>query len=249
MCDLQLPLGTTADPALPGAGRRDARSHGSRRSASAASSGATATPTAELQKRLEYELGVITSMGYAGYFLIVADFIRFAREQGIQTTCRGSAPGSIVTYTLGITPGRPDRLRPAVRALPQPRPGDDAGHRRRLPGRPTRRGHRLRLAQVRPGPRRPDHHLRHDARPRGDPRRRAACSATRYGDVDRVAKAVPNQLGIRLEEALETRAAAARAVRRGPGRQAADRLRQAARGRRPQRVHARRRASSSPASP
>ena len=46
-------------------------------------------------------------MGYAGYFLIVADFIRFAREQGIQTTCRGRAPGSIVTYTLGITPVDP----------------------------------------------------------------------------------------------------------------------------------------------
>ena len=63
--------------------------------------------TAELQQRLDYELGVITSMGYAGYFLIVADFVRYAREQGIQTTCRGSAPGSIVTYTLGITPVDP----------------------------------------------------------------------------------------------------------------------------------------------
>ena len=48
-------------------------------------------------------------MGYAGYFLIVADFTRFAREQGIATTCRGSAPGSIVTYTLGITPVDPIR--------------------------------------------------------------------------------------------------------------------------------------------
>ena len=46
-------------------------------------------------------------MGYAGYFLIVADFTRFAREQGIMTTCRGSAPGSIVTYSLGITPVDP----------------------------------------------------------------------------------------------------------------------------------------------
>ena len=36
---------------------------------------------------------MIISMGYAGYFLIVADFVRFAREQGIATTCRGSAPG------------------------------------------------------------------------------------------------------------------------------------------------------------
>jgi DNA polymerase III alpha subunit len=48
-------------------------------------------------------------MGYVGYFLIVADFIRFAREQKIPTTCRGSAPGSIVTYTLGITPVDPIR--------------------------------------------------------------------------------------------------------------------------------------------
>ena len=63
----------------------------------------------ELQARLDYELGVIISMGYAGYFLIVADFVRFAREQRIATTCRGSAPGSIVTYTLGITPVDPIR--------------------------------------------------------------------------------------------------------------------------------------------
>ncbi|HEU4572771.1 MAG TPA: DNA polymerase III subunit alpha, partial [Candidatus Limnocylindrales bacterium] len=65
------------------------------------------TVTPELQARLDYELGVIITMGYAGYFLIVADFVRFAREQRIQTTCRGSAPGSIVTYTLGITPVDP----------------------------------------------------------------------------------------------------------------------------------------------
>ena len=63
--------------------------------------------TPELQARLDYELGVIIAMGYAGYFLIVADFVRFAREQRIATTCRGSAPGSIVTYTLGITPVDP----------------------------------------------------------------------------------------------------------------------------------------------
>ena len=62
---------------------------------------------AAYQVRLGTELEVICNMGFAGYFLIVADFIRYAREQGIQTTCRGSAPGSIVTYTLGITPVDP----------------------------------------------------------------------------------------------------------------------------------------------
>ena len=127
--------------------------------------------TPELQARLDYELGTINAMGYAGYFLIVADFVRFAREQGIQTTCRGSAPGSIVTYTLGHHAGGPDPLPAAVRAVPQPGPGHHAGHRRRLRGRPPRRGHQLRQPQVRRRPRRPDHHLRHDAGPGGDPRR------------------------------------------------------------------------------
>ena len=64
-------------------------------------------PSEKARERLEYELGVIIQMGYAAYFLIVADFVRYAREQGIATTCRGSAPGSIVSYALGITPVDP----------------------------------------------------------------------------------------------------------------------------------------------
>lgn len=60
--------------------------------------------TQELKDRLEYELGVIKSMGYVDYFLIVWDFIRFANENDIATGAgRGSAAGSIVAYTLGIT--------------------------------------------------------------------------------------------------------------------------------------------------
>ncbi|MFY8167231.1 MAG: DNA polymerase III subunit alpha, partial [Candidatus Limnocylindrus sp.] len=65
------------------------------------------TASTAARERMEYELGVILKMGYGAYFLIVADFVRFAREQGIATTCRGSAPGSIVTYALGITPVDP----------------------------------------------------------------------------------------------------------------------------------------------
>lgn len=58
----------------------------------------------ELTGRLEYELGIIRKMGYVDYFLIVWDFIRFARENNIMTgPGRGSAAGSIVAYTLGIT--------------------------------------------------------------------------------------------------------------------------------------------------
>ena len=60
--------------------------------------------TYKLKERLDYELGIIEQMGYVDYFLIVWDFIRFARESGIMTgPGRGSAAGSIVAYTLGIT--------------------------------------------------------------------------------------------------------------------------------------------------
>jgi DNA polymerase-3 subunit alpha len=59
--------------------------------------------TPELTARLDYELGIISQMGYPGYFLIVADFVRFAREQKIPVMARGSAVGCLVAYTLGIT--------------------------------------------------------------------------------------------------------------------------------------------------
>ena len=60
--------------------------------------------TGEVGTRLEYELQVIRTMGFTGYFLIVWDFIRYARENGISVgPGRGSAAASIVTYSLGIT--------------------------------------------------------------------------------------------------------------------------------------------------
>ena len=57
-----------------------------------------------VRDRLDYELGVISGMGYADYFLIVWDFIRFAKSQGIMVgPGRGSGAGSIVAYCLNIT--------------------------------------------------------------------------------------------------------------------------------------------------
>lgn len=54
--------------------------------------------------RLKYELDTIKTMGYVDYFLIVWDFIKFARDHDIMVgPGRGSAAGSIVSYTLGIT--------------------------------------------------------------------------------------------------------------------------------------------------
>jgi DNA polymerase-3 subunit alpha len=80
---------------LAEAGARD-------RYAGGADSGQPLPP--HIRERLDYELGVITKTGYAGYFLIVADFIKAARDRGIPVgPGRGSAAGSLVAYALRIT--------------------------------------------------------------------------------------------------------------------------------------------------
>jgi len=60
--------------------------------------------SAEIQERLDFELFTIKSMGFAGYFLIVSDFIRAGRDMGVFVgPGRGSAAGSVVAYCIGIT--------------------------------------------------------------------------------------------------------------------------------------------------
>jgi DNA polymerase-3 subunit alpha len=60
--------------------------------------------TPEAEERIRFELGVIRQMGFAGYFLIVSDFIRAGREMGVFVgPGRGSAAGSVVAYCIGIT--------------------------------------------------------------------------------------------------------------------------------------------------
>ena len=62
------------------------------------------TLTSEITERIDYELDVINSMGFASYFLIVGDLIEFSKKRNIRTGAgRGSAAGSIVSYCLGIT--------------------------------------------------------------------------------------------------------------------------------------------------
>src|SRR5436190_11752774 len=159
--------------------------------------------TPELQARLDYELGVIVTMGYAGYFLIVADFIAFAREQGIQTTCRGSAPGSIVTYTLGITPVDPilyqlpfERfLNPDRVTMPDIDVDFEDGRREEVIAYVGRKYGQDHVAQIITfGTMLARAAIRDVGRVLGHS----------YGEVDRIAKAVPNQLGIRLDEAIQT---------------------------------------------
>jgi DNA polymerase-3 subunit alpha len=60
-------------------------------------------PRPEVAARLEHELGIICKMGFASYFLIVWDFVRFARENGIPCSARGSGCGAVVSYVLFLS--------------------------------------------------------------------------------------------------------------------------------------------------
>jgi DNA polymerase-3 subunit alpha len=66
--------------------------------------------TPGLEERLEYELKIICSMGFAGYFLIVHDFVAEAQRQHIMVGARGSAAGSLVAHVIGITNVDPIRF-------------------------------------------------------------------------------------------------------------------------------------------
>lgn len=65
--------------------------------------------TPEIRERIDYELGVISSKGFSSYFLIVWDFVNYARSQGIPCGARGSACSTVVGYCLGLS--APDPLR------------------------------------------------------------------------------------------------------------------------------------------
>jgi len=110
MCELELVYGSSAQPEdrfhvprfEPPEGKdRDAYLHELVMQGARERYGTLTPPILE---RIEQELGVITSMGFSGYFLIVWDLIRFARENGIRVgPGRGSAAGSVVSYSLLIT--------------------------------------------------------------------------------------------------------------------------------------------------
>jgi DNA polymerase-3 subunit alpha len=63
--------------------------------------------TDKVRERADYELGIISKKGYSPYFLVVADYVQYARTHGIVETTRGSGAGSLVSYALGITTVNP----------------------------------------------------------------------------------------------------------------------------------------------
>jgi DNA polymerase-3 subunit alpha len=201
MCDMKLPFGQLRIPSFPVPEGETIESW-LRKECQAGLERRYGTVTPELQARLDYELDVICRMGYAGYFLIVADFTRFAREQRIAITVRGSAPGSIVTYTLGITPVDPIHyqlpferfLNPDRVTMPDIDVDFEDGRREEVINYVSRKYGADRVAQI---------ITFGTMLARAAIRDVARVVGMSYGEGDRIAKAVPNQLGIKLDEALQ----------------------------------------------
>ncbi|MBF0521589.1 MAG: DNA polymerase III subunit alpha [Candidatus Omnitrophica bacterium] len=158
--------------------------------------------TTEIRDRLEFELKIIEKMGFVGYFLIVWDFINFAKSKRIPVgPGRGSAAGSIVSYLLGITDLDPLRygllferfLNPERAGMPDIDIDFCYERRGEVIEYVTRKYGSDKVAQIITfGTMQAKAAIRDVGRVMG----------VAYADVDRIAKLVPNELGITLEDAL-----------------------------------------------
>ena len=159
--------------------------------------------SAPYHARLQMELGVIRGMGYPGYFLIVADFIRWARENDVPVgPGRGSGAGSLVAWVLGITDLDPlhhdllfERfLNPERVSMPDFDIDFCMEGRDRVIDYVAERYGRNRVAQIITfGTMAAKAVIRDTGRVLGQP----------YGLVDRIAKLVPLEIGMTLDKALE----------------------------------------------
>jgi DNA polymerase-3 subunit alpha len=160
-------------------------------------------PLAEYEQRLTNEIKMIIKMRYAGYFLIVWDFMRYARAQGIPVgPGRGSAAGSLVSYALKITDVDPLQydllferfLNPERVSMPDIDIDFCMRRRGEVIDYVTHKYGRDNVAQIITfGTMAAKAALKDVGRALDLP----------YGDVDKLAKLVPNQLNITLEEALK----------------------------------------------
>jgi DNA polymerase-3 subunit alpha len=168
-----------------------------------ASRGVLRASLEQYQARLDFEIGIIKQMKYAGYFLIVWDFIKYARDHGIPVgPGRGSATGSLVAYTMEITNVDPLQnsllferfLNPERVTMPDVDVDFCQNRRGEVIEYVTRKYGREQVAQI----------ITFNTM--------AAKAAIKdcgraldmpYGDVDRIAKLVPMTVGMTLERALE----------------------------------------------
>ena len=160
-------------------------------------------PTEELYDRLEYELGVIKEMGFTDYFLIVWDFISYAKKNSIPVgPGRGSAAGSIVSYTLGITDIEPTKYNLIFERFLNPErvsmPDID------IDFCPKRRAEVINYVIDKYGAENVSQIGTFGTmKARGAIRDCGRVLGMPYGDVDAVAKMVPMDLGMTLDLALE----------------------------------------------
>ncbi len=159
--------------------------------------------TPELRERLTFELNTIKNMGYVDYFLIVWDFIRYAREQDIIVgPGRGSAAGSLVSYTLGITQLDPIRyqllferfLNPERVSMPDIDIDFCFERRQEVIDYVVRKYGKDRVVQI---------VTFGTMAARGVIRDVGRVLDMPYAQVDVIAKMIPNELNITIEKALE----------------------------------------------
>ncbi len=194
--EFPVPAGRTTDEHL----RLEAAAHLGEKLAAGSLRGGT---RADYEARLERELEVVCSMGFAGYFLIVADFIRWARENGVPVgPGRGSGAGSLVAWVLGITDLDPlehdllfERfLNPERVSMPDFDVDFCMEGRDRVIDYVAERYGRDQVSQIITyGTMAAKAVVRDAGRVLGHP----------YGFVDRIAKLIPFELGITLGKALE----------------------------------------------
>ena len=201
-CELTIPFGEHHLPEFPLPPDQDSVTY-LRRVAEEGFSKRYSSENAEAVERLTYELSMIASMGFSDYFLIVWDFIRFAREQGIPVgPGRGSAAGSLVSYCLGVTELDPLKynlsferfLNPERISLPDIDIDFCYVRRSEVIEYVANKYGRDKVAQIVTfGTMQARAVLRDTGRALGIP----------YADVDTVAKMVPHEIGMTLTNALK----------------------------------------------
>ncbi len=161
------------------------------------------TPAHAYQARLEYEIGIIKQMKYSGYFLIVWDFIKYARDHGIPVgPGRGSATGSLVAYSMEITNIDPMQnvllferfLNPERVTMPDIDVDFCMNRRGEVIDYVTRKYGREQVAQI---------ITFNTMAAKASIKDCGRALDMPYGDVDRIAKMVPATVGMTIDKALE----------------------------------------------
>jgi DNA polymerase-3 subunit alpha len=173
-------------------------------------------PSAETRARFDYELGVIQKMQFSGYFLVVWDFIRYAKDRGIAVgPGRGSAAASLVAYCLGITTVDPMRyglvferfLNPGRKSMPDMDIDFADDRRDEVIEYVVQRYGRDRVAQI---------ITFNVLKAKAVIRDVGRVLGMAFGDVDKIAKLVPDTLNITLDDAFKQSPPLAEAVKGRP---------------------------------